>query len=167
MAGVYVIWAIVDDSIVHVGIVDFAIAAAGVAGVEVGKVDTFVSPRAELEPGGVNALDGVVGDEELVLGAVNKVVEVYGAVGGRDRVHVVGVRAVPDGPVVGGTVVVPADAAGGIGHEVGADVADGIKEDLEIETRGIERVPVAVKYDTNIAGGGMDFDVVVVSLPVG
>ena len=48
-------------------------------------------------------------------------------------VHVFSVGAVPESPVVGGAVVVPADTACGVGHEVGAYIADCVEEDFEFE----------------------------------
>ena len=75
------------------------------------------------------------------------------------------VGAVPESPMVGGAVVVPADAAGGIGHEVGADVADGVESDLEFESGVGEGVAVAVELDAEVAGVGVDFEIVVVAAP--
>ena len=75
------------------------------------------------------------------------------------------VGAIPEGPVGGGAVVVPADAAGGVGHEVGADVADGVEGDIELEAGGGEGVAVAVVFNTDVSSVGMDLEMVVVAAP--
>ena len=99
------------------------------------------------------------------MGAVDEIFEVDGFGVGGDGVHVFTVGAVPESPMVGGAVVVPADAAGGIGHEVGADVADGVESDLEFESGVGEGVAVAVELDAEVAGVGVDFEIVVVAAP--
>lgn len=158
---------LVEDTGEGVGVVEVAVAAEGVAGVEVGKVDAFVAAGAELEPCGVDAADGVVGDEGLVAGVGYEVVEVDAFGVGGDGVEVLAVGSVPECPLVGRAVVVPLDAACGVGDEVGTYVAYGVEEEAEFKPRGGEGVAVAVEFDADVACCGVDFDVVVVAAPVG
>ena len=166
VAGIHVLGTVVDNSLVAVGVSEIAGAADGVAGVEVGEVDAVVAAGTELEPGGVDALNGIVGDVDVVVGAVDEVFEVDGLAVDGNGVHVFAVGAIPEGPLGGSAVVVPADAAGGVGHEVGADVADGVEGDIELEAGGGEGVAVAVVFNTDVSGVGMDFEMVVIAAPI-
>ena len=165
VARVYVVGAVVDDFLVGIGVVEVAIAAYRVAGIEVGKVDAVVASCAELEPGGVDAFDGVVGDEGIVVCSIDKVVEVYAFCTGGDGVHVPAVGSVPESPMVGGAVVVPSDTASGVGHEVGVDVAYGVEQNGEFKARRREGVAVAVEFNAEVSGCGVDFDVFVIAAP--
>ena len=78
----------------------------------------------------------------------------------------VAVGAIPEGPLGGGAVVVPADAVGGVGHRVGTDAVDGLEKHLEFEPRVGEGVAIAGELYADIARSRMNFDGVVVAVPI-